>query len=137
MSELTALKAALAAEQAISYGYGVVGAHLSGAPRRYAAQRLLTHQRRADRLSSLITALGAVPPAALPAYRLPIVVDGATTARRLAAHLEDGATGAAWDLAAATAAASPARREAVNWLTDAAVSTAHWGAAPTVLPGKP
>ncbi|HVS69215.1 MAG TPA: DUF4439 domain-containing protein [Mycobacteriales bacterium] len=137
MTELVALKQALATEQAVVYGYGVVGAHLSGKDRRIAAARLVTHQNLRDRISALIAAAGAVPPAALPAYRLPAPVTDAATARQLAAHLEDGAAGAAWDLAASTAARSPARGVAVGWLTDAAVAAGHWGSASTALPGKP
>lgn len=137
MSELGALKAALAAEQAVVYGYGVAGAHLSGSLRRYAADRLTTHENLRDRISALITALGAVPPTASPAYRLPFPVDSAAAAKRLAAQLENAAAGAAWDLAAASAARSSGRGLAVGWLTDAAVAASRWGAPATALPGRP
>jgi hypothetical protein len=137
VSELSALKSALAAEQAVVYGYGVVGAHLSGAPRRHAMDRLTKHQTRRDEISALITASGAVPPGGLPAYRLPFPVDDPAAARRLAGSLEDGAAGAAWDLVAATASRSPARRLAVGWLADAAVAASRWGAPPAPFPGRP
>ncbi|MGN6473026.1 MAG: ferritin-like domain-containing protein [Mycobacteriales bacterium] len=137
MAELAALRQALAAEQAIVYGYGVVGAHLKGADRKFAAERLTSHQELRDRIASLVTALGAVPPPAQPAYRLPSPVIDAASARQLAAHLEDGAAGVAWDLAAATAPQSTARGLAVMWLTDSAVAAARWGAGPTALPGRP
>ncbi|HVV76155.1 MAG TPA: ferritin-like domain-containing protein [Mycobacteriales bacterium] len=135
MSELVALKQALATEQAVVYGYGVAGAHLRGADRKLAASRLVTHQNLRDQLAAQITALGAVAPAALPAYQLPFPVTDAATARQLAAHLEDGAAGAAWDLAAATAARSTSRDIAVGWLSDAAVAASRWGAALPALPG--
>lgn len=137
MSQLAALKEALAAEQAVVYGYGVVGAHLSGKDRQLATSRLLVHERLRDELAALITSLGAVPPAALPAYRLPSPVADAASARTLAAQLETGAAGAAWDLASATAARSTARGLAVSWLTDAAVTATHWGAELPALPGRP
>lgn len=137
MAELVALREALAAEQAVVYGYGVVGAHLEGNDEKLAATRLTAHQELRDRISSLITALGAVPSPALPAYRLPFPVGDASAARRLAASLEDGAAGAAWDLAAATGSRSSARELAVGWLSDAAVAAARWGASLPALPGRP
>ncbi len=137
MTELSALKAALAAEQAIVYGYGVVGAHLSGKEEKLASVLLTAHQERRDRLSALITSLGALPPPALPAYRLPFGVTDATTARQLAVVLEEGASGAAWDLVAASAPRSTARELAVAWLSNTAVATSEWGHMPAALPGAP
>ena len=137
MSILTALRAALAAEQAVVYGYGVLGAQLSGKSEKYAAQRLTIHQQLRDQLASAITGLGVVAPPAQPAYRLPFPVTDADSARRLAAQLESGATGAAWDLAAAATAGSGSRALAVGWLTDSAVAAVVWGAMPTALPGRP
>jgi hypothetical protein len=130
------LKQALAAERAIVYGYGVVGAHLSGKDRKYAFNRLVVHENLRDRISALITTAGAVPPPAQPAYRLPTPVTDATTARELAGRLESGAAGAAWDLCASTAAQSSAREVAVGWLSDAAVAATHWGAPATAWPGR-
>ena len=137
MTELVALKQALAAEQAVVYGYGGVGAHLSGKDRMLAAARRVTHQNLRDQISALITSVGAVAPAALPAYRLPFPVTDAASARRLAASLETGGSGAAWDLAAASTSRSPARGLAVGWLTDATVAAVQWGSPPAALPGKP
>ena len=136
MGELVALKQAIAAEQAVVYGYGVVGAHLRGTDRRLAASRLTSHQALRDRLAGLITALGALPPPAQPAYQLPFAVTSAASARRLAAQLENGAAGAAWDLVASTASRSAARSTAVEWLADAAVAAARWGAELPALPGR-
>lgn len=136
MSELIALRQALAAEQAIVYGYGVVGAHLSGKAERYAADRLTSHAELRDDLAALIQQKGATPGAALPAYGLPFAVTDAASARRLAGTLENGAAGAAWDLVAATTATSPSRELAVGWLIDVAGAAALWGA-PTPLPGRP
>jgi hypothetical protein len=132
-----ALKQALAAEQAVVYGYGVAGAHLSDTDRRLAASRLVAHEQRRDQLSTLITALGAVAPAALPAYRLPFAVDDAAAARRLAGYLETSVTGAAWDLVTATASRSAGRELAVGWLSETAVAAARWGAPVAALPGRP
>jgi hypothetical protein len=136
MADLTALREALAAEQAVVYGYGVVGAHLSGKTEQFAATRLTAHQNLRDQLSALIQAVGVVPGAALPAYQLPFPVADAADARRLAGALENSSAGAAWDLTAATDAGSPGRELAVGWLVDVAAAAALWGA-PTPLPGSP
>ncbi|HEX3900379.1 MAG TPA: ferritin-like domain-containing protein [Mycobacteriales bacterium] len=135
MAELTALREALAAEQAVVYGYGVVGAHLSGKAEKYAAARLVAHQELRDQLAALIQQIGAVPASALPAYQLPFPVTDAVEARRLGGTLENGSAGAAWDLTAATSSASPGRQLAVDWLIDVAKAAALWGAS-NALPGQ-
>lgn len=136
VSELTALQSALAAEQAIVYGYGVVGAHLSGKAETYAGDRLVAHEQMRDTLADLIREQSAVPATALPAYQLPFPVSDALSARRLAGALENGAAGAAWDLTDAASASSQARGLAVDWMADVAVAAALWGAA-QALPGLP
>jgi len=84
-----ALQAALAAEHAAVYGYGVAGAHLSGARQRAAAQDWRIHEASRDALAAMITALGAQPVAAATAYRLPFRVNSGRAAVSLAAFLED------------------------------------------------
>jgi hypothetical protein len=136
MTELTALQAALGAEQATIYGYGVAGAVLTGSDRTYATTALAAHTEIRDQLMTLITALGATPVAARPAYQLPTAVTDSAQARSLAAQLEQGSAGELWDLVAATKPAGHARALAISWLSDAAVRAAHWGAEPA-LPGQP
>ena len=137
MSELSALKSALAAEQAVVYGYGVVGAHTKGARRKAAASRITAHQTVRDRIAAMITAAGATPVPAEPAYQLPFAVTDEASAAQLGAHLEDGAAGAAWDLAAAARAQSPARQLAVDWLSNVAVASSRWQPQSAALPGRP
>ena len=84
-----ALQAALAAEHAAVYGYGVAGAHLSGARQKAAAQDWRIHEASRDALAAMITALGAQPVAAAAAYRLPFPVNSGRAAVSLAAYLED------------------------------------------------
>ncbi len=84
-----ALQAALAAEHAAVYGYGVAGAHLSGARQRAAAKDWQIHEASRDALAAMITALGAQPVAAAAAYRLPFPVHSGRAAVMLAAFLED------------------------------------------------
>lgn len=140
MKESDALVAAVAVEHEVVYGYGVAGAHLTGRDRSAALAALDVHRVRRDRLMALTRRAGRTPPAAQPAYALPFAVTGSATARRLCALLEDGCTGAAWDLTAASAPGGPARLTGVGWLTEAATRAAHWhggGAAGPALPGRP
>jgi hypothetical protein len=88
---IAALQDALAAEQAASYGYGIVGAHL---PQRSATQGKATedwvaHVRASDQLAELISARGGTPVPAAVVYQLPFQVSTAAQATALAATLED------------------------------------------------
>jgi hypothetical protein len=87
-----ALQSALAGEHAAVYGYGVVGAMLSGGGQAAARADWTAHQVARDNLEAMLTRLGATPVAASPAYRLPFAVTGEASAARLAAALEDGVT---------------------------------------------
>jgi hypothetical protein len=87
-----ALQAALAAEDAAIFGYGVAGAHLSGSSQSAAAQDWTRHNKTRDTLAAMISALGATAVAALPFYQLPFAVHDAASASALAAYLEDGVT---------------------------------------------
>lgn len=136
MTELQALQAALAAENATVYGYGVAGARLRGPDRDYAQDALLDHLRLRDRLIALVTARGAQPVAAHSAYQLPFAVTNAKTARGLAAHLEESGAGAAWDLVEASPPDGAVRSLGIGWLTDAARRAVHWGER-QALPGQP
>jgi hypothetical protein len=91
---VTALQAALAAEDAAIYGYGVAGAQLSGTSQTTAQQYWTEHRQARDKLAAMITARGATPVAAQAYYDLPFPVSDAVTARELAGRLEDGVTAA-------------------------------------------
>jgi hypothetical protein len=136
VSQTAALQAALAAEQATVYGYGVAAAILQGTDRAYATSALAGHTAIRDQLTALITAAHSTPVAALPAYQLPFPVSTASTARELAAHLEQGCAGAFWDLIAASPPQSRPRSLAIGWLTQTSLRAAHWGAG-QALPGQP
>jgi hypothetical protein len=88
---IIALQSALAAEEAASYGYGVVGAHLSQGSAEQATASIdwVAHMRDRDHLSALITARGATPVPSAVAYKLPGQVRTPAAARALAATLED------------------------------------------------
>ena len=102
LQPLQALQAALAAEHAAVYGYGIVGAMLSGGEQARALTDWKLHQESRDTLEAMIVKLGATPVAASAAYRLPFAVADARSARRLAASLEDGVTQAYLGLVAVT-----------------------------------
>jgi hypothetical protein len=140
--QTTALQDALAAEHAVIWGYGVLGAHLSGAQLATAQAADTAHRDRRDAVTAMVRQLGVAPVTAEPAYRLPFAVTDRASALRLAARLEDGAAAAWWYLVGA-ADAEPTRRFAVHALTDAAVRATGWrlstdpGRAPAPFPGQP
>jgi hypothetical protein len=89
---VTALQAALAAENAAIFGYGVAGAHLTGSTQATAGQDWTGHNQARDTLTAMISGRGAVPAAAQASYRLPFRVHDTASAMALAAYLEDGVT---------------------------------------------
>ena len=92
VSVVQALQAALAAEDAAIFGYGVAGAYLSGSRQSAAEQDWTGHKEARDTLTAMISALGAAPVAAQALYQLPFAVHDSATAMRLAAYLEEGLT---------------------------------------------
>jgi Domain of unknown function (DUF4439) len=92
VTALAALQAALAAEDAAIFGYGVAGAYLAGQRQASAVQDWTEHNQARDTLTLMISARGAVPVAPQVFYRLPFPVHDAAAATALAAYLEDGVT---------------------------------------------
>jgi hypothetical protein len=92
MTAISALQAALAAENAAIYGYGVAGAYLAGSKQAAAIQDWTDHNEARDTLSAMITRLRAAPAAAAAFYALPFPVHNSHAAMALAAYLEDGVT---------------------------------------------
>ncbi|HWB68190.1 MAG TPA: ferritin-like domain-containing protein [Mycobacteriales bacterium] len=139
MNRSQALQQALAAEHAIVYGYGVVGAHLRGTGRKRALTALRVNEQRRDLLDAEIRKTGATPLAPLAAYGLPFPVTDAVSAKRLAVQLEEGGAGAAWDLIAASTGSSRDRDRtlAIDWLREAAARITEWGGSVPALPGQP
>jgi hypothetical protein len=124
-SELEALQAALAAEHAVVWGYGVVGSRADAAllPAVRAADS--AHRGRRDATAALVRGLGAEPVTTEPSYALPFPVTTRGSALRLAVHLEDG-DAAAWRYAVASTDDRAVRRTALTALTDAAVRATRW-----------
>jgi hypothetical protein len=134
---IAALQAALAAEQAACYGYGVVGAHLnaSGAPNQGADADWVAHQQARDSLTALITSAGATPTPAPVAYQLPAAVRTAAQARSLAAILEDNVAQAYMGLVALSVRSL--RALGTRELTAAALRAARWRHSTVAFPGLP
>lgn len=132
---LAALQAALAAEHAAVYGYGVAGAMLNGADRASALNDWRLHQDARDTLQAMIVKLGATPVAPSAAYELPFTVADKRSARRLAAALEDGVTQAYLGVVAVT---DPALRAfGALAMQPPANRAAAWRGSTVAFPGMP
>jgi hypothetical protein len=132
-AELPALQAALAAEHAAVYGYGVVGGRIREERRTEARAAYDAHRARRDTLARVVRDLGAEPVAASAAYALPFPVPDSAAAVRLAAELEDRVAGVYSDLVRASGGAR--RREAAGALREAAVRAVRWRGGSVAFPG--
>jgi hypothetical protein len=134
---IAALQGALAAEQAASYGYGVVGARLpqGSAEQAAATTDWVAHMRAADQVSALITARGATPVPAAVAYELPGPVRTPAEARALAAALEDRVAQAYLGLVALPD--SGLRSFGAEQVRAAALRAQAWSGSVQAFPGMP
>lgn len=134
-AQTRALQAALTAEHAAVYGYGVVGANLNGSARAAATADWLAHQDLRDALEAMLRTRGSQPAAAAAAYQLPISVRTAHQAAALAALLEDRITTAYLGLVALS---SPSLREfGATQVRAAALRAAAWRGSTVAFPGLP
>ncbi len=131
--EVAALQTALAAEQAASYGYGIVGSHLTGSAFNVATADCVLHERARDNLTRLITSFGATPRPAAAAYQLPLNVSNAADAAKLAVDLELEVVASYVELAAVPNARL--RTLAATNMQNAYVRAARWGARSQPFPG--
>ncbi|MFE0457898.1 ferritin-like domain-containing protein [Kitasatospora sp. NPDC058965] len=128
------LQAALAAEHAAVYAFGVVGAKIPPGPKRDDARACYAvHQARRDGWQRTLAAAGATPAAAAPGYRLPFPVPDANGAAKLAAEVESRLLAVYADLVAGTTGAL--RMTAATALRECALQCNHWGGSPGALPG--
>ncbi|WP_406455428.1 ferritin-like domain-containing protein [Streptomyces sp. NBC_00876] len=130
---LRAAQAALAAEHAAVYGYGVAGARVAAGRRAEATAAYHAHRARRDALVRTVRDLGGEPVAADPAYALPFAVPDAAAAVRLAAVLEDRVADVYSDLV--RACEGPLRRSAADSLREAAVRAVRWRGSGVPFPG--
>ena len=132
---VAALQGALAAEHAAVYGYGVVGAMLTGTELADARADWTAHQLARDALIIMLNKLGATPVAASPAYELPFPVTSPKSAARLAAILENGVTRAYLGLVAVN---NPTLRAfAAQAMQTSANRALAWSGTTTAFPGMP
>jgi hypothetical protein len=130
---VSALQAALAAENAAVYGYGVAGAHLTGSSLARAEQDWTAHNQARDTLTAMISGRGAAPDAAQAYYQMPFRVHDAASAARLAAYLEDGVTRAYLGLVAVSD--QRLRRFGAMAMQQAALRAAAWRGSTQAFPG--
>jgi hypothetical protein len=134
-ARVAALQGALAAEHAAVYGYGVVGAMLTGTGATDARTAWMAHQVARDTLEAMVIKLGATPVAASAAYRLPFEVTGPAAARRLAASLENGVTRAYLGVVAVND--SEVRPFGARAMQAAASRASAWSGTTVAFPGMP
>ncbi|MFF6991147.1 DUF4439 domain-containing protein [Streptomyces sp. NPDC010273] len=132
-AELTAVQAALAAEHAAVYGYGVVGGRIREGRRQEAKTAYDAHRARRDALVREVRDLGGTPVAASAGYALPFPVPDSAAAVQLAAELEDRVAGVYSDLV--RAATGGLRATAAEALREAAVRAVRWRGGSVPFPG--
>lgn len=130
MSELPvqALQAALAAEHAAVWGYGVVSAYLPASANSQLNEAAAAHRARRDVTERTLLDAGVPPAPAEPGYLTPEPVTDADSALRLAIALETDAA-VAWRSVVEQGPAEPrTRNAALDALTGAAVRAVRWRA---------
>ncbi|MFD5631542.1 MULTISPECIES: ferritin-like domain-containing protein [unclassified Streptomyces] len=127
------MQAALGAEHAVVYGYGVVGGKVEAARRTDARAAYDAHRARRDELARAVRDLGGTPDAAAPAYALPFRVKDSGAAVRLAAQLEERVAGVYSDLVRAST--GDRRAAAAEALREAAVRAVRWRGESVAFPG--
>ncbi|MER7687817.1 ferritin-like domain-containing protein [Streptomyces sp. NPDC097610] len=132
-AELGALQAALAAEHAAVYGYGVVGGRIDEARRGEARSAYDAHRARRDELARAVRDLGGRPAVSAAAYALPFDVKDSAAAVQLAADLEERVAGVYSDLVRASS--GDRRRSAAEALREAAVRAVRWRGESVAFPG--
>jgi Domain of unknown function (DUF4439) len=134
LDTVRALQSALAAEHAAVYGYGVVGAHLTGSQQATATTDWVAHQVARDRLEAMLrSAGGSQPTAAAVAYQLPIPVRNAREAAALAVVLEDRIATAYLGLVVLSNAAI--REYGAQQVQASALRAAAWRGSTVAFPG--
>jgi hypothetical protein len=132
---VAALQAALGAENAAIFGYGVAGAYMSGVQRGAATAFWNEHRTAADTLAAMVRARGAQPAAADAFYKMPFAVHDAGEAVALALFIEDGVTTAYLGLVAAGPAGL--REFGAVAMQACAVRAVYWRGSAEAFPGLP
>ena len=135
-----ALSDALAVEHSTIYGYGIVSALSRPSVNDLVVEALEQHRQRRDDVIAMLNGRKVNVPVAAAGYQLPMPVNSAADAARVAVRMEnDCAT--AWRGVVEHAGTPEDRSFATKALTQSAVMAAHWskllGAWPitTTFPG--
>jgi hypothetical protein len=137
---VAALQAALAAEQAALWAYGLVAAH-DVPDSDTIATMMDAHQVVRDSVADLVVKGGGTPVGPAPAYSTPIQVTDVPSARNLALILEEDCA-AAWRAVIGSTDDPVMRGLALNTLTDTAGRMVTWrtlaklGKITTAFPGQ-
>jgi len=135
LATTAALQAALAAEHAAVYGYGVVGANLAGSRQATAMTDWVAHQVARDTLEAMLRSRGAQPVAAAVAYQLPVTVRTPGQAASLAVILDDRVATAYLGLVAL--GSTSIRQFGALQVRAAALRAAFWRGSTVAFPGLP
>jgi len=137
----SALCTALTTEHAVIYGYGIVSAHCEPDVNTLVSFALNQHRQRRDQVIAMLSGRSVSAPVAAAGYQLPMPINTATDAIRLAVRMEKD-TEVAWRAVIEQAQKPEDRTFAVTALTQSAVLAARWnqvlGANPitTAFPGS-
>jgi hypothetical protein len=121
----TALCAALTTEHAVIYGYGIVSAHCQTDVNNLVTSALNQHRQRRDQVIAMLANRSVTAPVAAAGYQLPMPVNTATDAARLAVRMEKD-TEVAWRAVVEQTQDPNDRRFGVTALSQSAVLSARW-----------
>jgi len=137
VSEVDALQRTLAAQHAAVFVFGALGGRASSLPAPALQSALSTayddHVERRNRLRIMVAAAGDDPVAAEPAYRLPARLSTSEQISTEALRVQRACVTTYAALVAATS--GPARRWAVEAMSETALTEADFGGEPQALPG--
>jgi hypothetical protein len=123
-----ALFDALVAEHAAIYGYGLVSAHVMPDENDLVSESLAQHRERREAALALMNEQSVKAPLPAPGYQLPVVVNNANTAAKLAVRMESDCA-VAWRAVLEQTDSEKDREFAVKALTQCAVLAARWRSA--------
>ena len=120
-----ALFDAVAAEHAAIYGYGLVSAHVMPDDNELVSQALAQHRDRREAAVALMNDRSLKPPLPAAGYQLPMVVNNASSAAKLAVRLESDCA-VAWRAVLEQTDSDSDREFGTKALTQCAVLAARW-----------
>ncbi|NNH72919.1 ferritin-like domain-containing protein [Nocardia uniformis] len=137
-----ALTAALSAEYAAVYAYGVITAYANPERLKLVSEYAAAHRARRDATIDLLESRNAAAPAPEAAYQPPFVVNDPIPAAKLAVAVETDAANA-WRSVVERADSPDIRLTGIEALTESALRLANWqailGTDPVTVafPGQP